>query len=231
MNDTNISIQDILYDKSYECPVCDNHFTSKSIKLRKNQVLSIDIDLYAHYSMINPLLYDCILCPKCGYSALSQNFDKLLPTQKQWIKEQVCQKYKAQIFNEYATLVQAITKHKLALLTCMVKKGKIGEQAYISLHIAWLYRDLRDEPNEKIFLSRAVVGFKKAFESERFPIFNLDEITTAYIVSAASYLLKDYQTCKQYLAQVISSPMASSSKLKDRALDLKQMVSTLPNTN
>lgn len=226
MSDSNISIQDILYDKSYECPVCDNHFTSKAIKLRKNQVLSIDIDLYVRYSAINPILYDCILCPKCGYAALSQNFDKLLPTQKQWIKEQVSKNYKAQYFNEYATLTQAITKHKLALLACITKKGKIGEQAYISLHIAWLYRDLNDDMNEKLFLARALDGFKKAFQSERFPIFSLDETTTAYIVSAIAYLLGDFETSKQYLAQVISNP-ASSSKIKDRALDLKQKLSTI----
>lgn len=226
MSDSNISIQDVLYEKSYNCPVCDNNFTSKAIKLRKNQVVSVDIDLYARYSAINPILYDCILCPKCGYAALSHNFDKLLPTQKQMIRDQITKNYKPQYFNEYATLSQAITKHKMALLSSIVKKGKVGEQAYIALHIAWLYRDLNDTANEKAFLSKAAEGFKKAFSSERFPILNLDEATTAYIVSAISYMLEDFQTCKQYLLQVLSNS-SSSSKIKDRALDLKQKVNEL----
>jgi hypothetical protein len=226
MPNEHLSAKDILYDKTYQCPVCDESFTSKAIKVGKNQVLSIDVDLYPRYKMINPLLYDCIMCPHCGYSALTSSFDKLLPTQKQWIKDQLSANYKKYNFLEYATLSQSIIKHKYALLTNIVKKGKLGEQAYIALHIAWLYRDLKDTTNEKIFLEKALTGFMEAFEKERFPICNLDEATVAYIMAALSYLLNNPMQAKQYISLILTNPHASP-KIKDRAYDLKEQISTM----
>lgn len=218
---TDFSLQDILYDKTYECPVCHNTFTSKAIRTGKNQALSTDIDLYTHYAVVNPLLYDAILCPECGYCSLSKSFNSLLPTQVKWIREQVTTKYKKQIFNPYTSLNEAITKHQLALVSSIIKKGKIGEQAYICLHIAWLFRDLKDSIQEKVYLKKALDGLKTALETENFPLFNLDAFTTSYIIAAISYTLEDYSTAKAYLNDVI---LNSTGKLKDRALTLKELI-------
>lgn len=218
---TTLTPSDILYDKTYECPVCYNKFTSKAIRTGKNQALSSDIDLYARYAVINPILYDAILCPNCGYCSLSKNFSALLPTQIKWIKEQVTPKYKKRNFDTYTSINDAIIKHQLALVSSIIKKGKIGEQAYICLHIAWLYRDLNALNQEKIYLNKAVNGLKQALETENFPLFNLDALTTSYIISAISYTLGDYTNAKTYLSDVLYN---SNGKLKDRALNLKEMI-------
>lgn len=218
---TTLNLQDILYDKNYECPVCQNTFYSKSIRTGKNQVTSTDRDLYSHYSVVNPLLYEVLSCPDCGYTALAKTFETLLPTQIKWIQEQMVSKYKKRPFSAYTSVHEALTKHQLALACCIIKKGKIGEQAYICLHIAWLYRDLKDEEGEKLYLKKALDGFKKALETENFPIFSLDALTTTYIISAIAYDLKDYATAKSYLSEVLYS---STGQLKNRALDLKQLI-------
>lgn len=218
---TTFTLQDTLYDKNYECPVCQNIFTAKAIRTGKNQVTSIDQDLYAHYSVVNPLLYDVISCPHCGYTALSKIFGTLLPTQIEWIKDQMVSKYKKRPFGAYTSLRDAITKYQLALACTIIKKGKIGEQSYLCLHIAWLYRDLNDTKSEEIYLKKALDGFKKALETENFPIFSLDALTTTYIISAIAYQLKEYATAKSYLSEVLFS---STGQLKNRALDLKQLI-------
>lgn len=215
------SLQDILYDKTYECPICHNTFTSKAIRTGKNQVLSTDLDLYTHYTIANPLFYDAILCPECGYCSLAKSFNSLLPMQVKWLREQVSTKYKKQTFNTYTTLKEAILKHQLALVSSIIKKAKIGEQAYLCLHIAWLFRDLENPIQEKIYLKKAVDGLKKALETENFPLFNLDALTTSYIIAAISYNLEDYSTAKAYLNDVV---LNGSGKLKDRALTLKQLL-------
>lgn len=218
---TTLTLQDILYDKKYECPVCQNIVIAKSIRTGKNQVTSVDQDLYAHYSIVNPLLYDAISCPHCGYSALSKTFETLLPTQIKWIKEQMIPKYKKRPFGAYVSLHDAIAKHQLALVCAIIKKGKVGEQAYICLHLAWLYRDLLDTRGENFYLQKALDGFRKALETENFPIFSLDALTTTYIISAIAYHLKEYIIAKSYLSEVLYN---SSGQLKNRALDLKQLI-------
>ncbi|MGL4343686.1 MAG: DUF2225 domain-containing protein [Cellulosilyticaceae bacterium] len=218
-------LADILYDKTYECPLCNCHFSNKSIRLRKNQVISIDSDLYAHYSMVNPLLYDAIICPECGYGSLSSVFDKITATQKVWIREIICQHYKKRNWPEYLTPYEAIVKHQFALASAIAKRSKLGEQAYICLHIGWLYRDLGNARHEMHYLSKAISGFKKALETENFPVINLDEATTMYIISDISFRLGDYDSCRMYLAQVLTN--RSSMQLKNRALDLKEKLRAL----
>jgi len=217
------ALKSALYDKSYVCNVCDQPFSSKSIKVGKNQVISIDSDLYARYSVVNPILYDVLVCPHCGYAAITKSFDNLLPKQREWIKTQICANYKARSYSEYTTLEEGIHKHKMALLTCMTKKGKTGEQAYIVLHIAWLYRDLGDTENELSFLTRAYQGFETALSTERFPIFGLDETTTMYILADIGYKLGKLSESKKYLSTLITSP-GTSSRIKDRALELKAKI-------
>ncbi|PHV72096.1 hypothetical protein CS063_01045 [Sporanaerobium hydrogeniformans] len=220
---SNTSLKDVLYDKSYVCPVCNRKFTSKTIKLGKNQVVSVDLDLYPHYSLVNPLLYDILFCEFCGYAATSKNFDTLLPKQKEWIRNQICSNYKSHTFSEFVTTEEAIYKHKMALLACLTKKGKVGEQAYIALHIAWLYRDLEDTENEIAFLERAYDGFSTALSTERFPILGLDEITTMYMLAALAYKLGKPIEAKKYLGSVLTTA-GISERVKDRALDLKTIL-------
>lgn len=221
MSNQSISQESALYNKTYECPVCFHTFTSKAVKINVNKVLSVDQDLYARYTVVNPLLYDAILCPNCSYCSLSTTFDKILPTQAKWIKEQVTPYYKKRAFHDYTSLTEAITKHQLALLCSMIKKSRIGEQSYIALHIAWLYRDLMNEQMEITFLTRAMEGFEQALEKENFPIFNLNAETTSYIIAAIAYHLKKYDVCRSYLASVI---LSARGQLKERALDLKTLV-------
>ena len=65
---------DKLFDKKYTCPVCENNFTSKTVRSGKARMVRTDMDLRNVYDGIEPLKYDVILCPKCGYAALSRFF-------------------------------------------------------------------------------------------------------------------------------------------------------------
>lgn len=218
---TSLTLKDVLYNKSHLCPICDNTFTAKAIKVGKNQIVSIDSDLYARYSIVNPLLYDVLLCPHCGYAALNKSFDTLLPKQKEWVREHLAAHAKPHASYEYITLEEGIYRHKMALLSCITKKSKLGEQSYIALHIAWLYRDLSDTKNEDIFLKRALEGLDKTLSTERFPLFGIDELTLMYMLADISYRLGDPFAAKKYLSTVIVNSSVSP-RVKERALDLKE---------
>ena len=215
-----------LYDKSYTCPLCNKTFKSKAIRSGRNQLVSIDLDLCAHYSLVNPLLYDVIVCPSCGYSVLSKTLAPLLSKQKEWLNTQFS-RYKTQtVYNEYTTIEEAIHKHKLALVACMTRKGKIGEQAHIALHIAWLYRDLENTEEEHDFLERAYTGLCEAFTTDSFPILGMDELTFTYLIAAVAYELNKKEACKQYLSTVICA-IGCPPRIKEHALNLKQKLASL----
>lgn len=218
MKENNIPL-DVLYDKTYECPVCDTVFKSKAIRSRMNKVVSTDSDLYSRFDNVNPVIYDVIVC-KCGYASLSACFDNLRPKQIEWIKKSVTSKYKFTYYPEILTEEESINRYKLALLNASAKKARNGEKGYICLKIGWLYRDLEDKQNERTFLEHARQYFMKAFSSERFPIFELDELTTMYLIAELSRKAGDFDTSLKWASELITKP-GIPTRLKDRALDLR----------
>nr|WP_302597197.1 DUF2225 domain-containing protein [uncultured Cellulosilyticum sp.] len=217
------TVEEILYDKSYVCPVCNNQFKAKTIRSGKNRLMTVDLDLRPVYDIVNPLIYEPIVCEKCGYSALAKNFNTLSTMQMRWIKEQICANYKAHHFSTILTPQEAIYKYKLVLLNAVVKKAKDGEKAYICLKTAWLYRDLGDEENEKIFLNHALTGFLNAYNKERFPIFELGELTVAYIIAELYRRFKEYDKALQWISCVILD-RGVTLRLKTKALHLKSVI-------
>ena len=89
------------------------------------------------------------------------------------------------------------------------------------LKIGWLYRDIKDTKNETTYLKCANKDLKIAFGSERFPIFELDEMTTMYIIAALSMKLREFDQALRWISDLIIKP-GVPSRLKQRAQDLKE---------
>ncbi len=224
----NQAILDVLYDRSYNCPICNRVFSSKAIRSGKNKLISTDSDLYSHYEIVNPIIYDVVVCTDCGCAAIANDFEKLRPTQIKWIKSQITAKYTPTYYPDILTEEDAINRYKLALLNALVKKAPIGQQGYLCLKIAWLYRDLQDKDNEDLYLNHARDHFITAFSTERFPIFELDEMTTMYIVAELFRRSGQYDQALRWVSDLILKP-GVASRLKHRAQDLKDMIRSSQN--
>lgn len=224
INKKKCSIEEVLYDKSYVCPICNKEFKSKAIRSGKNRLLTVDLDLKANYDVVNPLLYECVVCENCGYAALTKNFNTVTSSQIRWIKEQICSKYKEHHYPPVLSEANGILRYKLALLNSYVKKSKDGEKGYICLKIAWLYRDMKEKALEELFLQHALKGFENAYSNERFPIFELGELTTAYIIADIYRRMKDYDKAMQWVGFVVMD-RSVSLRLKTKALHLKSIIS------
>lgn len=72
-----IEEKDLIYDKTFTCPVCGEDFTSKIMKTGRAKLLRTDLDLRAKYEGIDAMKYDVLLCPACGYAALSRYFSTI----------------------------------------------------------------------------------------------------------------------------------------------------------
>ncbi len=230
--------EDFLFDKTYQCPVCDHEFKSKMVRTGKVRLLAADTDLRPKYQYVDSLKYDAVLCPRCGYSALNRYFTFLGSTQAKLIKENISKAFhntedmNAKVY-DYDT---ALSRHKLALLNTVVKKGKDSEKAYTCLKIAWLYRGKREQlmtgefdrdeastlMREEIqFLQTALEGFKTAFTKEQFPMCGMDQYTVMYLVAELSFRCSSIEESKRWVSKILVARDAKR-RIKDKAIDLKE---------
>ncbi|MFR2593659.1 MAG: DUF2225 domain-containing protein [Butyribacter sp.] len=214
--------EDLLFDKSYTCPVCDNEFHSKMIRTGKVKLLSADTDLRPKYQLVDSLKYDALVCPECGYASLSRFFKFMMPAQAKLIRENISKNFSGlpKTGSTY-TYDDAILRHQLALANAIVKKAKNSEKAYTCLKMAWLYRgkaetlpketkdydtdykELKKEETE--LLSKAYDGFMTAFSRESFPMCGMDEMTVTFLVAELARRTGKYEESGRWISKVLTS--------------------------
>lgn len=229
---------DKLFEKKYTCPVCENNFTAKTVRTGKARLIRTDMDLRNVYEDIEPLKYDVILCPKCGYGALARFFLSVSSIQHKYISEKITPNFKPlQDEGEDYTYEQALARYKVAFANAVVKMAKFSEGAYLSLKTAWLYRSYKEsldetmtgyeakceklEQEEKSHLRKAYDYFVKAVSKEEFPMCGMDEPTVDYIIAVLAMEFGDYFDSSKLLSKIITS-YSASPRLKDRARDAKE---------
>lgn len=232
--------KDIVFDRNYTCPVCEATFHSKAVKSGKTKLIGTDADLRAKYDIIDPGKYDVILCPRCGYAALSRFYDKLTQPQAKLIKEKISSSVQIPEHNDpIYSYKEAMERYKLALVNAVVKKARASEKAYICLKSAWIARGYREslqaegssdakliaELNkmEEEFLQNSYKGFVEAVQSESFPMCGMDETTVDYLVAVLAVRSRKYDVASRLIAKVLGSPTANN-RMKDKARDLKEQV-------
>ncbi len=234
--------EDMVFDKSYTCPVCDKAFKSKIVRAGKAKALGSDQDLRPRYEGIDVQKYDITACPYCGYAALEKSFPYLTASQRKAIKENICSSFKPRTVDpekKIYTYQEALERHKLALVNAIVIRAKDSDKAYICLKTGWLLRGETEtfDPNaadyakkkhendsaEDQFLRNAYDGFIKARAGESFPICGMDSMTIDYLLSALAIRFGEYETAAKLLGGIITSRTANS-RMKDRAHDLKDVL-------
>lgn len=232
--------KDLIYDKTFECPVCGQSFPSKIMKTGKAKLLGMDNDLRPRYDGIDAVKYDVELCPSCGYAAISRFFSNISSGQAKLIRENISKKVRLHPFDgETYTYEDAIERYKLALVCTVVKRARASEKAYVCLKSAWLLRGyaeyLRENGEEadakalKLqedeYLLNAYNGFVEARQSETFPMCGMDEITIDYLLAELAFYLKKYDVSSKMVAAILTSSSANN-RIKDKARDLKERILT-----
>lgn len=232
--------QELLFEKSYTCPICDTEFKSRTVKIGKAKLLGTDLDLRPKYESVDMLKYDIILCPHCGYAALSRYFKFLTAPQAKLIKENISASFKP--MKEQGTIYsyeEALARYKLTLANAIVKRAKASEKAYICLKTAWLLRgqgeSLKKEDadydkkkaeisqEEDEFLRNALEGFLSARQTESFPMCGMDEVTVDHLISVIAMRFEQFDISSRLIAGILASHTASP-RMKDKARDIKEML-------
>ena len=232
--------QDYLFDKATTCPICDKEFKTKTVKVGKVKLAGTDMDLRPKYDQVDLLKYDIVMCPHCGYAALSRFFKFVTSPQAKHIKETISASFKPQTdVKEIFTYDDALERYQLTLANAIVKQAKPSEKAYICLKTAWLLRGkgehmdtnapdyaeqkkkLDDEENE--YLHNALEGFLSARQTESFPMCGMDEPTVDYLISVLSLRFEQYDVASRLVAGILTNPSANP-RMKDKARMIKEMV-------
>ncbi len=229
--------QDFLFDKSCSCPVCNGKFKTKVVRSGKARLTGSDQDLCPLYEQLDVLKYDVIMCPLCGYTALSRFFEFVTPLQIKNIKSTICANFKLQgETGEIYTYDEALERYQMALANAIVKRAKASERAYICLKTAWILRGRAahldaDQPDygalkkqcedkENEFLRNALDGFQAARQSEGFPMCGMDQYTVDYVIAAIAARFEQYDVANRLIGGILQS--APNPRVKDRARSLRK---------
>ncbi len=229
---------DFLFDKSYECTICDGKIKARTMKSGKAKLLRADMDLRPVYENIEPIKYDVITCPHCGYAALTRYFKGLTASQMKAIKETISASFQPiKEEKDTYTYEEAVDRYKLCLANAIVKHAKASEKAYICLKTGWLLRSMREnldkeaedfnkksaelKEQEDEFIKNALEGFLAARQSESYPMCGMDEITMEYLIAALALESEQFDVASRIISNILVSPSAPS-RMKDKARDLKE---------
>lgn len=229
---------DFLFDRKYECPVCHEKFTSKSVRSGKIRAVRTDKDLKPVFEQLEPIKYDVALCPHCGYAALNRYFGGLASVQVNAIKENISSRFKAaENGNSFYTYEEALSRYKLCLANAIVKQGKVSEKAYIALKTGWLLRSMGEaldheaedyekkaeeiKKQEREYLKNALDGLIEAMQKEDYPICGMDEVTLKYLIAVLAMEFEQYDISSKLISGILVSP-STSSRIKDKAREIKE---------
>ena len=232
--------KDLIYDKTFECPVCGESFSSKIMKSGKARLLKTDQDLRPQYDGIDAAKYDVELCPHCGYAALSRYFTTVGSAQAKLIREHISQRVQLHPHTgDTYSYEEAVDRYKLALANAVVKRAKASEKAYICLKSAWLLRGYAESlekeeeadrkkltvlrAQEAEYLENAYNGFTEAMQTEDFPMCGMDELTVEYLIGVLAARFKKYDVASKMVAAILTSPTANN-RTKDKARELKEQI-------
>ena len=191
--------KDLIYDRAFECPVCDMNFQAKIMKSGKAKLLGTDMDLRPRYEGIDSVKYDVILCPRCGYAALNRYFGSMSAGQVKLISEKayICLR-SAWLLRGYAESLEAEKKPD----TEKIKALKAEEEAY---------------------LQNALGGFAEARQNESYPMCGMDENTVDYLLAVLATRFEKYEVASKLVGSILTSASANA-RMKERTRELKEQI-------
>ncbi len=230
---------DYLIDRSYTCPVCEEDFKSRTVKSRSVRLVGSDMDLRPRYQQLDPIKYDVVVCPCCGYAALGRTFKNIYDSQKKLVRSAISKEFHYTEPDGIYNYDDAIERYQIAFASAMAMKQIDSEKAYLCLKMAWTIRgkaeeldqndpqyqeklkQCKDDENEALKL--AMDGFVAARTKEQAPFAGMDQSTLDYLIAVLSVRFGKAEVASKLLSGLMSS-MTTNPRIKERARDLKDQI-------
>ncbi|MEF9934048.1 MAG: DUF2225 domain-containing protein [Clostridium sp.] len=223
-NKPDVNFEDYIYNKTYTCPCCENQFKSRTVRNGKLKIVSKDSDLFQRCEPFNPIIYDVVICNKCGYAAMGKIFEKKLHKDEIIaIATKITPSYKHREYPSIYDINIGIDRLKLSLISSMTKGAKASEVGYTCIKIAWLYRLLDDNESENIFIENAYNKLNEAYSKENPPILGMDYNTIVYLVAELARKTGRHSEALKLFGIIITSP-STPSRIKEIAKEQRHLI-------
>lgn len=234
-----------IFLKKFTCPVCDQNFKDRVVKNKYVHLVRTNRDLRPIHKGIDTGKYDVIVCPHCGYAALSRYFKIVVEQQKSDIEKMISTHF-FELDNDEEKKIcsyeEAIERYKLAMVNAVAKKANISEKAYLCLKMAWILRGIREKEKknesrecqdayqvlENNYLEQAHRGFLAAAESENYPMCGMDEETIQYLLAALETEIDQVEQASKRIVQILHSSNVSEAIIQ-KTQNLKNYISNIKN--
>ncbi len=191
-----------------KCPVCGNTFQIKIVRSGYGyKVLAVDLDLFPHVDGEHPVIYEADMCPKCGYANYRSEFDKVKIKDKAELIKFLVRVPSAD--KEVASKPDRTPEDALVIYKWVYNFLEYSEapkhKLALTLHrIAWLYRIIGDDEEEKEYLSKALKLYEEALANtkERYASREMF-IKVIYYAAVVSYLLGFFDKSVKYLNDLL----------------------------
>ena len=231
--------KDYLFGKTYTCPACGEKFKNLTVRTGKVRTIGSDMDLRPINEGVDAVKYEVVMCGECGYAAVARFLEKpLTSVQRKAIEDKITIKCKPRPEKDAYSYEDVLERYKMAILSTVAKMGPASEMAYTCLKVSWMLRGWRQgladsetarkqklEAQEREFQKKALEGFVTANTKEEFPICGMDENTLDYLTAVLYMKFEQYDKSSKLISRILSSHSASS-RLKDRARDVKDELAT-----
>ncbi|MDZ5034118.1 DUF2225 domain-containing protein, partial [Clostridium perfringens] len=96
-------------------------------------------------------------------------------------------------------------------------------KAMLCLKIAWMYRLLMDDVNEKNFIKQALAAFNDTFTNEKLPVYGLDRFSIMFLIGELYRRISEDTLALKWFSEVITS-IGAPQKIKEMARDGKDKI-------
>lgn len=207
----------MFYQAKENCLYCDHPFTTTRVRNSRAKVLQRDSDFCIHYDGPNPLFYDIIICPNCGF-AYYNSYRNLSDFQRQKLQDEYISKVKVPNMTGERTIEEAIYTFKLAILTASILGERKFITANLALKLAWLYRFTEDPEQENRFLEIALNDYVYMMANENIEQEEVDEDRLIYLMAELNLRLDNYVDARKLFSQLITGK-GVSPRYKSMAID------------
>jgi len=203
-----------LYNSKIKCPVCEATIEYTKVRSKSIRLIKQDTDFCPWYEGENPVFYEAVICPECGYGSHVTTFEKINRYEKAKVKEIITPKWTKRSFTGHRTIEKALEAFKIVLMNLTSMEAKKSEIAKICLRIAWLYRYEGNKEQEDRFLEHALKNYKIAYHSEELSDGKFDEYVCMFIIGELSKRLGKLSDSSQWLSRLISCYSDPSQKYR-----------------
>ena len=205
-------IEAAIWDKTLNCPVCGEKITTKNVRTSSYRVIERESDFRpVCRGVVEPLLYEVWVCTSCLYASRRDQFEDLPAKDKEKIQGAREDRSKVANGNEFVGIRSKEAAIKSYLLAEMCYQHRdLSRQVIAGLYLraAWLFRYLKDEEQEKVYLQKSVNEYIEAFQAEREIKGKLGEDGLTYLIGDLYHRVGNDEEALKYLSRLTTNKEA-----------------------